>query len=305
MKGIFENRSTLYQFGLLIFIFLAGLFFASLLSMTINLIAGIPLGGGVPNDLKGFLLTHLALFMSDVFAFIIPAAVVAYLCSSRPRWFLLLNRLNNNYLWLYIILIMLFVFPLVDVAGFYNMKMHLPDFMKPVEGWMRAAEDLAAEVTKSILIRKEIISLIINIFIIAICAAVAEELFFRGAVLSLIRKKIRNPHVAIIIVAVIFSAVHFQFYGFLPRLILGVVLGYLAVWTRSIWAPVFAHFLNNFIGVISAFFSETDDVVNESVLLSDDITSTGLLKVAVIVVCSLILTVLCSKKIIKISNFTN
>lgn len=89
-----------------------------------------------------------------------------------------------------------------------------------------------------------------SLLVMAVGASVTEEFFFRGTLFSLLRKKIRNPHALIWIVAALFSALHFQFYGFLPRMLLGAFLGYLIYWCRSIWMPVFAHFINNACAII-------------------------------------------------------
>ena len=64
----------------------------------------------------------------------------------------------------------------------------------------------------------------------------------------------RNVHVSIWVVAAVFSALHMQFFGFIPRLVLGGLFGYLYFWSRTIWVPVLAHFINNLIAVGFAFW---------------------------------------------------
>jgi membrane protease YdiL (CAAX protease family) len=76
-------------------------------------------------------------------------------------------------------------------------------------------------------------------------AALGEEIFFRGVLQSLFERYLGNSHAAIWIAAAIFSFIHFQFYGFFPRLLLGAFFGYLYVWFRTIWVPIVAHFFNN------------------------------------------------------------
>ena len=121
------------------------------------------------------------------------------------------------------------------------------------------AEDKAKEAILGLISEKGVIPFVINLFVIAIIAGITEEFLFRGALFSIIRRKIKNPHVIIWIIAAIFSAIHLQFYGFVPRMLLGALMGYLLYWTGSIWVPVFAHFLNNAIGVVSMYFISDEE----------------------------------------------
>jgi membrane protease YdiL (CAAX protease family) len=89
--------------------------------------------------------------------------------------------------------------------------------------------------------------------VIALFPAVTEELFFRGVIQKLFNNWTGNIHIAIIITGILFSFAHFQFYGFVPRMFLGIVMGYLLYWTNNIWVPIFAHFANNAIAVIGYF----------------------------------------------------
>jgi hypothetical protein len=88
---------------------------------------------------------------------------------------------------------------------------------------------------------------------IAFLAALGEELLFRGALLKMIYLSVKNVHVAVWISAFIFSAFHLQFYGFVPRMVLGLLFGYLFVWSGSLWIPIVLHFIFNGISVIAAF----------------------------------------------------
>ena len=63
----------------------------------------------------------------------------------------------------------------------------------------------------------------------------------------------KDEHVQVWISAAIFSAIHMQFQGFLASMILGALLGYLLVWTRSFWIPMIVHFLNNGLQVVAIY----------------------------------------------------
>jgi uncharacterized protein len=98
--------------------------------------------------------------------------------------------------------------------------------------------------------------LIGNLFTIAFLAAFVEELFFRGMLQQTLTEAKLNHHIAIWITAAVFSAIHIQFYGFLPRMFLGAILGYLFFYTGSIWVSIAAHFVNNALVVLVGYFSD-------------------------------------------------
>ncbi|MFA5196683.1 MAG: CPBP family intramembrane glutamic endopeptidase, partial [Bacteroidales bacterium] len=95
----------------------------------------------------------------------------------------------------------------------------------------------------------------INILMIAVLPAIGEEFFFRGVLQRLLGEWFKNVHVAVIVTAVIFSAFHLQFYGFLPRFLLGMFLGYIFYWSGSLWVPIIVHFINNGLAVVVAWLS--------------------------------------------------
>ncbi len=180
---------------------------------------------------------------------------------------LLLNRIEKNSkpyftlsfptdakLYALIFLLMLALYPFFELTILLNEQMHLPDFMKGIEQWMRRKEDETNVLTHAFLSRQSVAGLFINIFMIGVLAAVGEELLFRGCLQNILIKWIRNPHIAIWLTAVIFSAIHLQFYGFLPRMLIGALCGYLYFFGRSIWLPIFAHFINNASAVLLSFY---------------------------------------------------
>jgi len=95
--------------------------------------------------------------------------------------------------------------------------------------------------------------MLFNIFMIAIVAAIGEELIFRGVIQKIFARWTGNIHLAIIITGFLFSLIHLQFYGFFPRWLLGVMFGYLMVWSGTLWLPIFAHFVNNAVAVLVSY----------------------------------------------------
>ena len=114
-------------------------------------------------------------------------------------------------------------------------------------------EKLAEEQTKGLLSSTELIPTAINILVIGVLTGIGEEFFFRGALQRGLAWCGINPHTAIWTAAIIFSAVHFQFYGFVPRVLLGALFGYLYRWNGNIWVNAFAHALNNSLVIISTW----------------------------------------------------
>ena len=133
---------------------------------------------------------------------------------------------------------------------------------------MQNSEDQAGKITESFLAGNTLSSLANNIILIGILPAVGEELLFRGIVQQLFKKMYGNAHVAIWISAALFSALHLQFFGFLPRLVLGAMFGYMLEWSGTLWLPIIAHFLNNTIAVIAYYLTHQG-------LLKTDLDKTG------------------------------
>ena len=94
---------------------------------------------------------------------------------------------------------------------------------------------------------------ILAIFVIAVIPGIGEELLFRGFLQNILRRIFKNDHVAIWTAAIVFSAIHFQFYGFIPRVLLGALFGYLYVWTGNLLIPICAHFINNSVSLIALY----------------------------------------------------
>lgn len=152
------------------------------------------------------------------------------------------------------IAVILAILPFIHWLASLNEMMALPEWLSGMEEWMRRSEDQAKELTELFLSTGSFNGLAINLVMIAVLPAIGEELLFRGVLLRLFREWSGSPHFAVLVSAFFFSALHLQFYGFLPRFILGIVLGYLFVWTRSIWVPVLVHLFNNGIAVAGAWY---------------------------------------------------
>jgi hypothetical protein len=153
---------------------------------------------------------------------------------------------------------MFFASPFVNFIGEMNANMNLPNWLSGVEEWMRDAEEKAAQLTTAFLNVDSYWGLLFNLFMIAFLPAIGEELLFRGVIQRIFTNMTHNHNLGIWISAILFSALHMQFYGFVPRMLLGVLFGYLLVWSGSMWLPILAHFLNNGIAVIAMFMIDKE-----------------------------------------------
>lgn len=196
---------------------------------------------------------RISAMLQDVFAFIVPAIATAMIVTRRPAELLCIpTRLSLKNIAL--IIAMLFVsIPLQENIIYWNYHITLPDCLEGFGRVARELEDASFRTMSLLLSNTSIGALVLNLLIIGLAAGFSEELLFRGCFQRLLTTGGVNRHVAIWIVAIVFSAMHFQFYGFVPRVLLGAYFGYLLIWTGSIWAPILAHTLNNMMFVIVAW----------------------------------------------------
>ena len=193
-----------------------------------------------------------------IFVFALPAFLCAVMFSKKPFSFLYLQKTSvPNYF--FAAMFAFFALPVINFFGWLNAQMRLPEFLSSLEDWMLDMENELLRLSEQMLVADTLGGLAINLVVIALLAALCEELFFRGLLQKTLTEHI-NKHAAIWISAVIFSAIHMQFYGFLPRMLLGATFGYMAMWSGSLWLPVLAHFINNAIAVIVFFITKKQNL---------------------------------------------
>ncbi len=187
--------------------------------------------------------------------FILPPLVLAYALSDKPFQYLRLSEKPTVMMLGLVSAIVLVSGPAIEWLSIVNQHLVLPSWMSGIETWMRNSEDQANEITQAFLTTKSIGGLLGNLCIVAVLPAIGEELLFRGLLQKLIKNLVGNYHWAIWITAALFSALHLQFFGFLPRMLLGALFGYLLEWSGTLWLPMVAHFVNNAFGVLVFFFT--------------------------------------------------
>jgi membrane protease YdiL (CAAX protease family) len=185
----------------------------------------------------------------------IPAFIFPKALEQSPAEFLQLNgKVTAFYIGCAVVLILACV-PLVSWLIELNGRLQFPPAWAELEARLKASEEAATQMTNAFVKGTTTRDLLINLFIVAIVPAIAEELLFRGALQRFFVFCFRNVHVAVIISAAIFSAFHGQVYGFMPRWILGIILGYLFAYSGSVWPGVIAHFINNALSLLVVHFS--------------------------------------------------
>lgn len=255
IKGLFAGSSNWVK---LLVTLLIPLF---LLCLTSVIWALIIEAAGV--DVTSLNVERAVQFISSVITFIVGGVSVAYLIFENPKEELMMSSWGGGKNYLYGIIALLALLPIVGVLNEWNQGISFPDALAPLEQWMREAEDAAAELQERFLSGTSYLDLIINIVIMAITPAICEELLFRGVLQNQLEKWFKNAHIAVWVSAIIFSAIHFQFYGFLPRMVLGAALGYLLVYGKSLWLPIVAHCVNNSLAVITAWGANKLEIMKE------------------------------------------
>ena len=266
--GTIKQENSPFVQLLLVGVFaIAGLFVAMLIGFLVAFIIYGPvllkdlswLSGSNPQFVGAL---KILLTAQQIGLFLAPALFLGITEGRKPQNFYGLSKPNLNILFI-VFLIMACSTPLMGWINDTNQKMVLPEFLKSVEEWMRRMEDEGAKTTAALLKMKSIADFLITLLIVAVVPAICEEFLFRGALQRTFLRWVKNPHVAIWISAIIFSTIHFQFYGFFPRLFLGAAFGYIYFWTGSLWYTIFAHFLNNgFAVAISWYFQRKNMPIN-------------------------------------------
>jgi len=192
-----------------------------------------------------------------LFAYFLPALLFAYWAShEKIGAYLKINKTPNISQSAIAIGIMLFALPLVGALAVWNQGWQLPESLMKVE-------DQAEQLTKTILATDNIGGLLFNLIVIAVVPAISEEFLFRGAMQNICHKWFKNGWVAVIFTGAVFSAIHFQFMGFMPRFFLGVLLGAIYLVSNNLWLSIIGHFINNALGVITAYLINIGQVSKE------------------------------------------
>lgn len=244
---------------------LFGLFFIMLIAVSVSIVL---IGKFHLNPRTEGLLIAV---IQNLLVFIVPALIYARVFSHDP--FKTLDLSNGINLRQVIGILLLFVIglPFLNQIIHWNESFSFPSSMAGIESVLREMENNALKSTEILLSTSSVGGLISGILIIGVLTGLGEELFFRGGIQKAMVDSGMNAHIAIWITAFIFSALHFQFYGFIPRILLGALFGYLLYWSRSIWVSVLAHAINNSLVVVTTWLAHRE-------LISVDVEKFGIME---------------------------
>ncbi len=247
----FEGQNRFVQILIFLALIVGCMVVASVLGVVV---ASIFYGFGIPaNALDQAAYYRILQSFGSVGTFMLPPLFFSYL--SERKWFSY-NRMNRapGYTMSNIVIVMsLVLLPIVWILADWNEGWKLPEVLAGLDEWMRRMDEQNSELVKLMSRDSRIGILLINIFVMAVLPAVGEELMFRGTIQPFLQKWAKSPHWAIWITAVIFSAIHFQISGFIPRMLIGAYLGYLCFWSGSLWLPILAHFMHNSMSILTDF----------------------------------------------------
>jgi len=251
-----------------VILFILGLAFQFLGAFLASWIYGFSISDilalGAYNDPDYVAASKLIQILGSVGTFIVPALLFSYLFEGDLFSYYKFRNHTGMVSMLLVVLMMISIIPFINYLAEINIKMEIP--IRALDQLLRTLENTAEEMMVAFTATKSIGGLLVNLLMIAVIAAVGEELIFRGLLQRLMIQMVNNFHLAIVITALLFSAFHFQFFSFLPRFVLGLILGYLMFYGRSIWYPILAHFVNNAMGVIYYYFNSrgsADDMLEE------------------------------------------
>lgn len=281
-QPFFEGKCAFIQ---LLYLCLMTIGFAIVISLLGLLVANAIYGAdAIENPTAGYYRWIQA--FNTIGTFLLPALLFAF-CHDR-HWFSYNNadHISGNPTAIACVLLMsVALLAPIGLLVELNKMIQLPDCMSGIENWMHETQQSSDRVLELLTSEHTIGTLVLNVIVCALLPAVGEEFFFRGSLQQLFRSWFGNKHLAIWVTSFIFSAIHLQFDGFFARWLLGAYLGYLFVWSGSLWLPVLAHFLHNSISIVAQYIFDVAGIEQETSLNSMTISSA----LASALVCGVIL----------------
>ena len=233
--------------------------------------------------------------------FLVPALLSGFLIQRNALRYLRADRISNYWIIILVVTLMIVSIPWINFTSFLNERLSLPERWGDLMERIRENDESSWDLMRAYLQTEHVGGLLINIFMVALIPAIGEEFLFRGTIQRILVEWFSSEHLAVWVTALLFSLMHYQFIGLIPRVMLGALFGYLFVWTGSIWIPVLAHFINNGLAVIYyyIFYQGTLEVAPDHIGMEENAV---LMILASVVLTSLILSVIHLQRRISIQS---
>lgn len=260
-----NTKSYFIQFIVLILLMLGGMLISSSLGeLMVILIYKTPSMLDASDPATAIRISQTIITLGT---FLFPALIFAYM--QERLWFNynLANRRPHYTMVNAVLILSITILPLVGVTAAFNENI-MPHSGALAE-WMQKMEESAGNILSVLTSQHSSWALVSNLMVLAVLAGICEEFFFQGALQPLMMRWTKNPHIGIILTALIFSTIHFQFYGFIPRFLLGIYLGYLFYWSKSLWLPILAHVLHNALSILVEFTLQGRGIDTDALQFTD------------------------------------
>ena len=242
MQNDLFTESLKQSKGMRVFLFLIILFVSAMVGIGISALFVADNGTGM----------RISQGIMSIMMFVVPP-IVYYFITRKEHFMQKLGFRKLTAPWWLIIIgvgLMFVSLPVTNLLTEWNENMRLGGLFQRLEDYLKALEQSATDVTERMLNVDTFGGLVFNLIVIALIPAIGEEMTFRGVLQQSLTRGLKNPHIAILLSAAIFSFIHFQFYGFLPRMFLGILLGYMFYTSGSLWTSIVMHFVNNGTAVV-------------------------------------------------------
>jgi membrane protease YdiL (CAAX protease family) len=211
-------------------------------------------------------LSRAVQFISTLFAMALPAIIFSRIVNRKPFRYIGFNKaISGKQVF---ILIVVVIIALTLSAALSELNEMIP-ISKSLEQSFKKMEEEYNKQVFAIANMKTMQDYIVSLIIIALLPAIFEEMLFRGCLQPVMINITKNAFAGILITAILFSALHASFYGFLSRLALGVILGYIFYYSKNLWLPIIFHFLHNALGVTELYVLSKKGLLNSNAMNED------------------------------------
>ena len=252
-----SGNSLVIVLGLVMAGFFVGQFSAAVFTFIFLMANGVAINelGSAVTSLDSISQTQLFLSQMSytlVFTFLTPWLYLKFFAKKKWSDLFVEKKLTGSSLGLTVLATLSFVF----VNAFFiewNAGWDLPDFMSGLEDWMKESEEQMAQMTEKFTTFDHFGQFLMAFLAVVILPSIGEEFLFRGVIQNSLHRWSKNAHLAIWVSAFIFAAVHMQFYGLVPRMMLGALFGYFYLWSGNLWYSVASHVVNNGFSLVIAY----------------------------------------------------